>query len=130
MGEQVNAKEAEAAEAAAADRAAIAETIAIEKQNTEEGLHAAVAAMTSSLLALKDTTRGAIAKTDTRVDAYASNMEKEFEDIKTTMKEQMTSLTGKIEAQKEAATAGVTAASAASAAGFADVMDTVTSSLA
>jgi hypothetical protein len=128
--EDVNAKEAEAASAAAADRAVIAEEIAVEKANTEERLHAAVATMTSSLLALKDVTRGAIAKTDTRVDAYAANMEKEFADISTTMKEQMTTLTGKIEAQKESATAAVSAADAASVSGFASVMDQVEAGLA
>merc|ERR1711988_1979538 len=108
--EDVNAKESEAAAAAAADRAAIAEEISIEKANTEEKLHAAVATMASSLLALKDVTREAIAKTDTRVDAYAKNMEKEFADISETMKTQMTTLTGKIEAQKESATADIAAA--------------------
>merc|ERR1711871_1746157 len=112
--EDVNAKEAAAAEAAAADRAAIADEIAVEKANTEERLHAAVATMASSLLALKDVTRAKIAKTDARVDAYAANMEKEFADISETMKGQMTSLTSKIEAQKEAATAAVGAADAAS----------------
>merc|ERR1711988_2069777 len=117
--EDVNAKESEAAAAAAADRAAIAEEIAVEKANTEERLHAAVATMAGSLLALKDVTREAIAKTDTRVDAYAKNMEKEFADISETMKTQMTTLTGKIEAQKEAATAAVSAADAASVTGFA-----------
>merc|ERR1711871_1448532 len=128
--EDVNAKEAAAAEAAAADRAAIADEIAVEKANTEERLHAAVATMASSLLALKDVTRAKIAKTDARVDAYAANMEKEFADISETMKGQMTVLTGKIEAQKESATAAVTAADAASAAGFASVMDSVEAGLA
>merc|ERR1711871_1356008 len=70
--EDVNAKEAAAAEAAAADRAAIADEIAVEKANTEERLHAAVATMASSLLALKDVTRAKIAKTDARVDASAA----------------------------------------------------------
>merc|ERR1719453_2456314 len=46
------------------------------------------------------------------------------------MKEQMTTLTGKIEAQKESATAAVSAADAASAAGFASVMDSVEAGLA
>merc|ERR1711871_743049 len=128
--EDVNAKEAAAAEAAAADRAAIADEIAVEKANTEERLHAAVATMASSLLALKDVTRAKIAKTDARVDAYAANMEKEFADISETMKGQMTVLTSKIEAQKESATAAVTAADAASAAGFASVMDSVEAGLA
>merc|ERR1711998_356994 len=46
------------------------------------------------------------------------------------MTAQMTELTGKIEAQKEQATAATTAATAASAAGFAAVMKTVEESLA
>merc|ERR1711998_548938 len=128
--EAVNAQEAAAAAAAAEDRAAIADEIAVEKANTEERLRAAVATMTSSLLALKDVTRAKIAKADTRVDAYAANMEKEFADISQTMKEQMTTLTGKIEAQKESATAAISAADAASAAGFASVMDSVEAGLA
>merc|ERR1711968_212809 len=127
---RVNKQEADAAAAAAEDRAAIAEQIAIEKQNVEDTLHSAVATMASSLLALKDTTRAAIAKTDTRVDAYAANMEKEFADISETMKTQMTTLTGKIEAQKESATADISAADAASAAGFASVMESVEAGLA
>merc|ERR1711988_165970 len=127
---RVNKQEADDAAAAAADRAAIAEEIAVEKQNVEDTLHSAVATMASSLLALKDVTREAIAKTDTRVDAYAKNMEKEFADISETMTTQMTTLTGKIEAQKESATADIAAADATSAAGFASVMDAVEAGLA
>jgi hypothetical protein len=126
---RVNEQEAEAASAAATDRAAIAEEIAVEKQNVEDTLHSAVATMASSLLALKDTTRAAIAKTDTRVDAYAKNMEKEFADISLTMTTQMATLTGKIEAQKESATADIAAADASSAAGFSSVMESVEAGL-
>merc|ERR1711998_693293 len=127
--EAVNAQEAAAAAAAAEDRAAIADEIAVEKANTEERLRAAVATMASSLLALKDVTRAKIAKADSRVDAYAATMEKEFADISTTMTTQMTALTGKIEAQKESATADIKAADATSAAGFASVMDAVEAGL-
>merc|ERR1711970_1148095 len=126
----VNAKEAAAADASAADRAAIAAQIEVEKANADSALNAAVCSMTAGLVTLKDTTRASIAKTDTRVDAYAANMEKEFEEIKATMAEQMTTLTGKIEAQKESATADIAAADAASASGFASVMDAVTEQLA
>merc|ERR1719453_2308196 len=126
---RVNKQEADASAAAAEDRAAIAEEIAVEKQNVEDTLHSAVATMASSLLALKDVTRAKIAKADSRVDAYAANMEKEFADISTTMTTQMTTLTGKIEAQKESATADIKAADATSAAGFASVMDAVEAGL-
>jgi len=126
----VNEAEAAAAEAAAADRADIALKVSLAKANTNKQIKDAVAVMTSSLLALKTETEKSIAKTDKRVDAYAAQLEKEAEDVKALMASQMTELTGKIEAQKEAATAAVGAADAASAAGFAAVMKTVEGSLA
>merc|ERR1711871_1665678 len=126
----VNAKEKAAADASAADRAAIAEQIAIEKSNAEGSLSAAVATMTKSLLALKHETATAIEKTNTRVDAYAQQLKKQAEETKLMMKEQMTVLTGKIEAQKESASADIAAADAASASAFGEVMDKVAADLA
>merc|ERR1711998_804706 len=81
----VNEEEAAAAAASAADRADIALKISLAKANTNKQLGDAVAVMTSSLLALKTETETAIAKTDTRVDAYAAQLEKEAEDVKAMM---------------------------------------------
>merc|ERR1711970_169331 len=124
-----NAKEKAAADAAASDRAAIADQVAIAKANAESQLNDAVATMTEGLLCLKHETEGAIAKTNTRVDAYAQALKKQAEETKVMMEEQMTVLTGKIQAQKEAASSDIAAADAASAAGFADIADTVTKQL-
>merc|ERR1711998_613675 len=71
-----------------------------------------------------------IAKTNNRVDAYAQELKKQAEQTKLMMKEQMTVLTGKIEAQKQSASADIAAADAESAAGFSDVMTHVTEQLA
>merc|ERR1711871_1853313 len=127
---KVNEQEKAAAEASASDRAAIAEQIAIEKSNAEGSLSAAVATMTKSLLALKHETAAKIEKTNTRVDAYAAQLKKQAEETKLMMKEQMTVLTGKIEAQKESASADIAAADAASASAFGEVMDKVAADLA
>merc|ERR1711966_473782 len=66
-----------------------------------------------------------IKKTNTRVDAYAAQIAKESEDVQTLMTEQMTDLTGKIQAQQDAASADVSAADATSMAGFKKVMGQV-----
>ena len=51
-----------------------------------------------------------IKKTNTRVDAYAAQIAKESEDVQALMTGQMTDLTGKIQAQKDDASADVFAA--------------------
>ena len=71
-----------------------------------------------------------IKKTNTRVDAYAAQIAKESEDVQALMTEQMTDLTGKMQAQKDAASADVSAADAASMAGFEKVMTKVADELA
>jgi hypothetical protein len=126
----VNAAEAGAAKKSAADRAAIAESIKIEKENSAAALRDGVATMQRSLLALKYETEEKIKKTNTRVDAYAQAIKKEAEDVSALMKGQMDSLTSKIAAQKAAATANINAADAASVAGFASAMDEVDAALA
>ena len=67
-----------------------------------------------------------IKKTNTRVDAYAAQIAKESEDVQALMTEQMTDLTGKMQAQKDAASADVSAADA----GFEKVMTKVADELA
>jgi len=125
----VNAAEATAAEKSAADRAAIAESIKIEKENAAAALRDAAATMHRSLLALKYETEEKIKKTNTRVDAYAEAIKKEANDVSEIMKGQMTTLTGKIAAQKAAASEAINAADAVSVAGFSNAMDEVEASL-
>merc|ERR1719498_2381680 len=125
----VNAAEATAAKKSAADRAAIAESIKIEKENAAAALRDATATMHRSLLALKYETEEKIKKTNTRVDAYAEAIKKEAHDVSELMKGQMTTLTGKIAAQKAAASEAINAADAASVAGFSSAMDEVEASL-
>merc|ERR1712159_969750 len=74
-------------------------------------------------------TRKAIKKTNKRVTAYADALTKEAADVDKLMSDQMTLLTGKIEAQKKAASADIAAADAKSAAGFAAASDAVTAAL-
>merc|ERR1711871_1755417 len=103
----VNAAEATAAKKSAEDRAAIAESIKIEKENAAAALRDAAATMHRSLLALKN----------------------EAHDVSELMSGQMTTLTGKIAAQKAAASEAINAADAASVAGFSSAMDEVEASL-
>merc|ERR1711968_124595 len=125
----VNAAEATAAKKSAEDRAAIAESIKIEEENAAAALRDAAATMHRSLLALKYETEEKIKKTNTRVDAYAEAIKKEAHDVSELMKGQMTTLTGKIAAQKAAASEAINAADAASVAGFSSAMDEVEASL-
>merc|ERR1711968_12493 len=125
----VNAAEATAAKKSAEDRAAIAESIKIEKENAAAALRDAAATMHRSLLALKYETEEKIKKTNTRVDAYAEAIKKEAHDVSELMSGQMTTLTGKIAAQKAAASEAINAADAASVAGFSSAMDEVEASL-
>merc|ERR1712164_104261 len=125
----VEGAEAEAAKKSAADRAAIAESIKIEKENAAAALRDAAATMHRSLLALKYETEEKIKKTNTRVDAYAEAIKKEAHDVSELMAGQMTTLTGKIAAQKAAASEAINAADAASVAGFSSAMDEVEASL-
>merc|ERR1712054_132031 len=125
----VNAAEATAAKKSAEDRAAIAESIKIEKENAAAALRHAAATMHRSLLALKYETEEKIKKTNTRVDAYAEAIKKEAHDASELMSGQMTTLTGKIAAQKAAASEAINAADAASVAGFSSAMDEVEASL-
>merc|ERR1719487_1473492 len=115
----VNAAEAAAASKSAAGRAAIAASIKVEAANAKEQLGDAVATMQRSLLALKTQTRAKIKKTNHRVDAYAAALKKEAKDVDLLMKAQMTTLNGKIEAQKKAASADIAAANAKSSADIA-----------
>merc|ERR1719486_865432 len=126
----VNAAEAAAAKKSAAGRAAIAAEIKDQSALAKEQLKDAVATMQRSLLALKTQTRKKIKKTNKRVDAYAAALKKEAADVALMMKAQMTTLNGKIEAQKKAASADIAAANAKSAAGFASAMDQVEAALA
>jgi len=125
----VNEAEANAAKAAAEDRAKIGEQIKIEKENVEQQLSAAVSTMHRGLLALQHETRESIKKTNTRVDAYAAAVKKEATDVAELMDSQMTVLTGAIESQKAKATESITAADAASAARFAEAADAVTAGM-
>merc|ERR1711970_1601064 len=125
----VNAAEATAAKKSAEDRAAIAESIKVEKENAAAALRDAAATMHRSLLALKYETEEKIKKTNTRVDAYAEAIKKEAHDVSELMAGQMTTLTGKIAAQKAAASEAINAADAASVAGFSSAMDEVEASL-
>merc|ERR1711871_1234390 len=120
-----NAKEKEAADAAAADRAAIEEEIKVAKENSKTEIKAAVATMHKALLALKSETRKKIEKTNNRVDAYAAAVKKESEEVSHLMKTQMTVLTGKIQAQKDTALSDIKAADAASASAFGSISDKV-----
>merc|ERR1711998_372832 len=125
---KVNAREA-AAEKSAAGRAAIAASIKLEAANAKQELGDAVATMQRSLLVLQTQTRKKIKKTNKRVTAYADALKKEASDVDALMKDQMKFLTGKIEAQKKAASADIAAADAKSAAGFAAASDAVTAAM-
>jgi len=125
-----NAKEKEAAEAAATDRAAIEEQIKLAQENSKTEIRAAVATMHKALLALKSETSKKIENTNNRVDAYAAAVKKESEEVSQLMKTQMTVLTGKIQAQKDTALSDVKAADAASASAFGDISDKVVEELA
>jgi len=125
----VNAAEAAAAKKSAAGRAQIAEDIKIQAANAKSELADGVATMQRSLLALKTQTEAKIKKTNTKVDAYALALKKEATEVNELMKAQMTTLMGKIESQKKAASADISAADASSAAGFASAMDEVNAAL-
>merc|ERR1719262_116406 len=125
----VNAAEAAAAKKSAAGRAAIAADIKIQAANAKQELSDGVATMQRSLLALKTQTQKKIKKTNKKVDAYGAALKKEAAEVNLLMKAQMTSLMGKIAAQKKAASADISAADAASAAGFSSAMDQVNSAL-
>merc|ERR1719174_2080562 len=127
---KTNAKEAELADAAAADRAAVAAQIALEKKSASTKIAAATETMAAALSAQKTVMKKKIAATDKRVDAYAKNMEDEFTAIDGEMKAMTDSLLGKIEASSESIKASTDAANAASAAGFEAVAKTVEDELA
>merc|ERR1711998_83646 len=124
-----NAAEAAAAAKSAKGRAAIAASIEQSAANAKQELGDAVATMQRSLLVLKTQTQAKIKKTNTRVTAYADALKKEAADVDLLMKNQMEFLTGKIEAQKKAASADIKAADAKSAAGFAAASDAVVAAL-
>jgi len=128
--EAVNAAEAEAYKKSAGERADIAESITIEKENAKQYLADSVATMQRSLFALKSETAEKIKKTNTRVDAYAARLEKESKDVTELMKQQMSTLSGNIEAQKSEASSDIAAADAESMKGFKKVMTTVSDELA
>jgi hypothetical protein len=109
-----NAKEAAASAKSAADRAAIALKIKLEKAAAERQIKDATATMQRSLLALKTQTGIKIKKTNTRVDAYATAIDKEAKDVARLMKQQKTLLDGKIAAEKSRATAATKLAGSAS----------------
>merc|ERR1712196_758167 len=117
------------ADKAADARAAIATEVAIQKENAKKSLADAVATMHESLVSLKHETEEKIKKTNTDVAAYAKALGKEAKDVSALMAQQMTSLTGKIEALKEKTAENLAAADAASAAGFSSAMDEVESAL-
>merc|ERR1712196_721210 len=117
------------ADKAADARAAIATEVAIQKENARKSLADAVATMHESLVSLKHETEEKIKKTNTDVAAYAKALGKEAKDVSALMAQQMTSLTGKIEALKEKTAENLAAADAASAAGFSSAMDEVESAL-
>jgi hypothetical protein len=127
---KTNAKEAELADAAAADRAAVAAQIALEKKSASTKIAAATETMAAALSAQKTVMKKKIAATDKRVDAYAKNMEEEFTAIDGEMKAMTDTLLGKIEASSESIKASTDAANAASAAGFEAVAKTVEDELA
>merc|ERR1740130_1236725 len=124
-----NAEETKAAKKSATDRAAIAVSIKLNAGIAAQEVKDSTATMQRSLLALKFETETKIKKTNTKIDAYANAITKEAKDVAVLMKTQMTTLTGKINAQKEAASADITAADAASVAGFKAVSDKVKSTL-
>merc|ERR1711871_889278 len=127
---RVNKDLSDAADASAEHRAEIAATVADKKALAEQQLGDAVKTMQKSLQALKHETEEKIKKTNTQVDAYAQALAKEAKDVSTIMNEQMTTLNGKIEAQKAEASAHIAAADAASAAGFESAMNEVEAALA
>merc|ERR1711998_401425 len=104
-------------------------SMADEAANAKQELGDAVATMQRSLLVLQTQTRKKIKKTNKRVTAYADALKKEASDVDALMKDQMKFLTGKIEAQKKAASADIAAADAKSAAGFAAASDAVTAAM-
>jgi len=126
---EANAAEAAAAKKSAAGRAKIAANIAQNKKNAEQELTDAVSTMQRSLVALKYQTAKKIKKTNTNVAAYADQLKKEADEVSKLMSAQMTTLTGKINAQKKAATAAINAADAASVAGFQKAQDEVVKAL-
>merc|ERR1711988_1364278 len=123
-------KERQIEEAAAADRAAIAAEIALQKKSASVKIAAATETMAAALSAQKTVMKKKIDATDKRVDAYAKNMEDEFKAIDGDMKAMTDSLLGKIEASSESIKASTNAANAASAAGFEAVAKTVEDELA
>lgn len=122
------AKEKAAADAAAADRAKVAQEAADMKANAELEVNGAVNQMHKALIALKAQTRAKIKKTNQRVDAYGLQVQKEAEEVKAIMKQQMDTLLGEIEAQKTQAKEAIGAANDESAAQWVVVQDEVASS--
>jgi hypothetical protein len=126
---EINAAEDAAASASAKARGALGESIAAEKVKAKQDLDNVVATLGRSMLALKTETQKKIKKTNTAVDAYAQAVKKEAKDVAILMKNQVTSLMGKIADQKKQASADITSADAASAKGFGHAMDEVTAAL-
>merc|ERR1740130_1875375 len=93
-------------------------------QNAEETKAAKKSATDRAAIAAEIKVNAGIAAQEVK-DAIT----KEAKDVAVLMKTQMTTLTGKINAQKEAASADITAADAASVAGFKAVSDKVESTL-
>merc|ERR1719502_957526 len=123
-------KEAAAAKKSAKGRAALAKKIALNKKIAEEQLADGVATMHRFLLALKTETEKKIKKTNDKVDAYATALEKEAKDVAELMKANMATMQGKIAAHKKATLADIKAADAKSAKGFAKASDAVSKALA
>jgi len=126
---KMNGVEDAAADTSAKGRAALGASILEEKKAAETALFNTVATLQKSLLALKTETKTKIAKTNTRVDAYAVALTKEAEEVDLLMKNQMTNLLGGIADQRKAASNAITTADAASLAGFKRGMEQVETAL-
>merc|ERR1711871_77917 len=122
-------KQVKAAKASKAARDKIAADIAKEKQISSRYLGDAVATMEKTLIALKTETREKIKKTNKRVDAYASAVEKEAKDVKALMASNMKTLIQKIANAEESAAKKISGANAKSMAGYKTALKTVRTEL-
>merc|ERR1719174_1041540 len=113
-----NAQERKAASKNAADRAALARSIARNKKSAKRQLSDAVSSMNRSLLALKVETAKKIKKSNHKVTAYADALAKEAKDVDAAMKANMNALTAKVSAARRSAKSAINAANAKSAARF------------
>merc|ERR1712036_31313 len=124
-----NAQERKAASKNAAGRAALARSIARNKESAKRQLSDAVSSMNRSLLALEVETAKKIKKSNHKVTAYADALAKEAKDVDAAMKANMNALTAKVSAARRSAKSAINAANAKSAAGFRAALKSVNGAL-